>query len=186
MFRKGANSPSMAQLPLFGTSCSEIAVYLIGMLRITNFLPDTQTQLIIHSPTTAPATYTCRFAMTVTMGLWKVEVCYGKRGAVGWLEVVNAMIGGLNMPDKGTIELLIEKALYARSFSYSPYSEYQVGAALLASDGTVYTGCNIENAAYSPTNCAERTAFFKAVSEGNRESDYRPEREDYVGGCSGW
>lgn len=73
------------------------------------------------------------------------------------------------MPDKGTIELLIEKALYARSFSYSPYSEYQVGAALLAGDGTVYIGCNIENAAYSPTNCAERTAFFKAVSEGKGE-----------------
>lgn len=73
------------------------------------------------------------------------------------------------MPDKNTIEALIEKALYARTFSYSPYSEYQVGAALLAGDGTVYMGCNIENAAYSPTNCAERTTFFKAVSEGKRE-----------------
>ena len=73
------------------------------------------------------------------------------------------------MPDEKTIELLIEKALYARTFSYSPYSEYQVGAALLAKDGTVYTGCNIENAAYSPTNCAERMAFFKAISEGKRE-----------------
>ena len=73
------------------------------------------------------------------------------------------------MPDIYTIESLIEKALDARTFSYSPYSEYQVGAALLAKDGTVYTGCNIENAAYSPTNCAERTAFFKAVSEGKRE-----------------
>lgn len=73
------------------------------------------------------------------------------------------------MPDKNTIEELIKKALYARTFSYSPYSEYQVGAALLAKDGTVYMGCNIENAAYSPTNCAERTAFFKAVSEGKRE-----------------
>lgn len=73
------------------------------------------------------------------------------------------------MPDEKIIELLIEKALYARTFSYSPYSEYQVGAALLAADKTVYTGCNIENAAYSPTNCAERTAFFKAVSEGKKE-----------------
>ncbi|MBD5519960.1 MAG: cytidine deaminase [Lachnospiraceae bacterium] len=73
------------------------------------------------------------------------------------------------MPDKNTIESLIEKALDARTFSYSPYSEYQVGAALLAGDGTVYMGCNIENAAYSPTNCAERTAFFKAVSEGKIE-----------------
>lgn len=61
---------------------------------------------------------------------------------------------------------LIAEAFRAREFSYSPYSFYQVGAALLSSDGKVYTGCNIENAAYGPTNCAERTAFFKAVSEG--------------------
>lgn len=66
------------------------------------------------------------------------------------------------------IERLIEDAMRAREYSYSPYSHYQVGAALLAQDGTVYTGANIENAAYSPTNCAERTAFFKAVSEGKR------------------
>ena len=64
---------------------------------------------------------------------------------------------------------LIRAALLARKQSYSPYSEYQVGAALLCGDGTVYTGCNIENAAYGPTNCAERTAIFKAVSEGERE-----------------
>lgn len=69
------------------------------------------------------------------------------------------------MLDKHTISLLIEKALQARQASYSPYSKYQVGAALLVADGKIYTGCNIENAAYSPTNCAERTAFFKAVSE---------------------
>lgn len=61
---------------------------------------------------------------------------------------------------------LIAEALKARERSYSPYSSYQVGAALLGADGKVYTGCNIENAAYSPANCAERTAFFKAVSEG--------------------
>ncbi len=67
------------------------------------------------------------------------------------------------------IEQLVKEALRARSFSYSPYSHYQVGAALLAKDGSIYTGCNIENAAYSPTNCAERTAFFKAVSEGKCE-----------------
>ena len=67
------------------------------------------------------------------------------------------------------IERLIKEALRARTFSYSPYSHYQVGAALLAKDGSIYTGCNIENAAYSPTNCAERTAFFKAVSEGKSE-----------------
>ena len=54
----------------------------------------------------------------------------------------------------------------ARLKSYSPYSGFKVGAALLAKSGKVYLGCNIENAAYTPTNCAERTAFFKAVSEG--------------------
>ena len=53
--------------------------------------------------------------------------------------------------------------------AYVPYSGYKVGAALLCSDGTVYGGCNIENASYSPTNCAERTAFFKAVYDGHRE-----------------
>lgn len=61
---------------------------------------------------------------------------------------------------------LIKAALSAREYSYSPYSNYQVGAALLSAEGRIYTGCNIENAAYTPTNCAERTAFFKAVSEG--------------------
>ena len=64
---------------------------------------------------------------------------------------------------------LIKCALDARRMSYSPYSGFAVGAALLCSDGTVYSGCNIENSAFSPTNCAERTAFFKAVSEGKRE-----------------
>lgn len=64
---------------------------------------------------------------------------------------------------------LIREALKAREYAYTPYSGYQVGAALLSAEGKVYTGCNIENAAYSPTNCAERTAFFKAVSEGVRE-----------------
>lgn len=67
------------------------------------------------------------------------------------------------------IKKLIEAALAARRCSYSPYSNYQVGAALLTERGDIYTGCNIENAAYSPTNCAERTAFFKAVSEGERQ-----------------
>ena len=64
---------------------------------------------------------------------------------------------------------LIEKAFEAQLRSYSPYSGFCVGAALLAKNGTVYQGCNIENAAYTPTNCAERTAFFKAVSEGVTE-----------------
>ena len=64
---------------------------------------------------------------------------------------------------------LIKLAIQARTQSYCPYSGYAVGAALLCKDGTIYTGCNIENASFSPTNCAERTAFFKAISEGQRE-----------------
>ena len=63
---------------------------------------------------------------------------------------------------------LIAAALEARKRSYAPYSHYHVGAALWTQSGKLYTGCNIENAAYTPTNCAERTAFFKAVSEGER------------------
>lgn len=69
------------------------------------------------------------------------------------------------MTDRELLELAVE----ARSFSYSPYSGFRVGAALLGKSGKVYTGCNVENAAFSPTNCAERTAIFKAVSEGERE-----------------
>ena len=68
-----------------------------------------------------------------------------------------------------TPEKLIALAIKAMDNAYAPYSGFTVGAALLCSDGTVYTGCNIENAAYSPTNCAERTAIFKAVSEGRRD-----------------
>lgn len=64
------------------------------------------------------------------------------------------------------IKELIGIAIQQLKFSYTPYSHFKVGAALLAENGTVYTGCNIENAAYTPCNCAERTAFFKAVSEG--------------------
>ena len=59
-------------------------------------------------------------------------------------------------------------AIGARDMAYSPYSHFKVGAALLTKEGRIYTGCNIENAAYTPTNCAERTAFFKAVSEGEK------------------
>ena len=66
-------------------------------------------------------------------------------------------------------KLLIEKAYEAQKFSYAPYSKFNVGAALLCADGTIYTGCNIENAAYTPTNYAERTAFFKAISEGQKD-----------------
>ena len=69
------------------------------------------------------------------------------------------------MTDK---ELLL-KAIEARSFAYAPYSNHKVGAALVGKSGKIYTGCNVENAAYTPTNCAERTAIFKAVSEGERE-----------------
>ncbi len=65
--------------------------------------------------------------------------------------------------------LLAEKAVEMMKFSYAPYSHFHVGAALLAKNGTVFTGCNVENAAYGPSNCAERTAVFKAVSEGVRE-----------------
>ena len=68
-----------------------------------------------------------------------------------------------------TPENLISFAIEAMKNAYAPYSGCRVGAALLCSDGTVYQGCNIENAAYSPTNCAERTAIFKAVSEGRRD-----------------
>lgn len=63
---------------------------------------------------------------------------------------------------------LVKVAFDAMQKAYAPYSSYKVGAALLSKSGAVYTGCNIENASYSPTNCAERTAFFKAVSEGER------------------
>ena len=64
---------------------------------------------------------------------------------------------------------LIQEAIAAMQYSYSPYSHFRVGAALLTKSGKLYRGCNIENAAYTPTNCAERTAFFKAVSEGELE-----------------
>ena len=79
------------------------------------------------------------------------------------------------------VKELINKAIEARKFSYSPYSGFQVGAALLCKDGTIYTGCNVENAAYGPSNCAERTAIFKAVSEGKREF----EKIAIVGGMEG-
>lgn len=67
------------------------------------------------------------------------------------------------------VEKLIEQAFEAQKFAYTPYSHFRVGAALLAKNGRVFLGCNIENAGYTPTNCAERTALFKAVSEGVTE-----------------
>ena len=71
--------------------------------------------------------------------------------------------------EKILIEKLIKKAIEMLNFSYAPYSNFHVGAVLLTSEGKIYTGCNIENAAYGPSNCAERTAIFKAVSEGKKE-----------------
>ena len=64
---------------------------------------------------------------------------------------------------------LLQCAIEARKMAYAPYSGFRVGAALVGKSGKIYQGCNVENAAYSPTNCAERTAIFKAVSEGERE-----------------
>lgn len=81
---------------------------------------------------------------------------------------------------------LVQRAIRAKEYSYSPYSGFRVGAALLTESGKIYTGCNIENAAYSPTNCAERTAVFKAVSEGEREFlaiAVAGDGEDYLTPC---
>ena len=71
--------------------------------------------------------------------------------------------------EKAEIQSLIRDAFEAQKFAYVPYSRFHVGAALLGKNGMVYKGCNIENAGYTATNCAERTAFFKAVSEGVKE-----------------
>lgn len=73
--------------------------------------------------------------------------------------------------EKAEIQALIREAFEGQKFAYVPYSRFHVGAALRARDGRVFKGCNIENASYTPTNCAERTALFKAVSEGVREFD---------------
>ena len=70
--------------------------------------------------------------------------------------------------DTKQIQEMIDLAIEQLSFSYTPYSGFKVGASLLTKSNRMFTGCNIENAAYTPTNCAERTAFFKAVSEGKR------------------
>ena len=73
--------------------------------------------------------------------------------------------------EKAEIQALIREAFEGQKFAYVPYSRFHVGAAQRARDGRVFKGCNIENAGYTPTNCAERTALFKAVSEGVREFD---------------
>ena len=80
-----------------------------------------------------------------------------------------------------TNEALILEAKKARERAYTPYSNFKVGAALLTKSGKIYHGCNIENAGYTPTNCAERTAFFKAVYDGEREF----EKIAVVGGPDG-
>ncbi|XP_003699246.2 cytidine deaminase [Megachile rotundata] len=67
------------------------------------------------------------------------------------------------------IQTLIKKSIAAREYSYSPYSKFKVGAAILCVDGTIFTGCNVENASYPVGTCAERTAIVKAVSEGKRK-----------------
>ena len=74
----------------------------------------------------------------------------------------------MNALTQQEIDRLLDLAEEARDHSYAPYSKYHVGAAPLTADGQVYQGCNIENAAFTPTNCAERTAFFKAVYDGHR------------------
>lgn len=95
----------------------------------------------------------------------------------------------MELDTKGCKEL-VREAIRMLKYSYVPYSHFHVGAALLTKAGRIYTGCNIENAGYSPTNCAERTAFFKAVSEGEREfaaiaivGGKEGEITDYVAPC---
>lgn len=83
-------------------------------------------------------------------------------------------------------EKLITKAVEAKEAAYVPYSHFRVGAALLTKSGKIYTGCNVENVSYGATNCAERTAIFKAVSEGEREFEaiaINGDHKDYLPPC---
>lgn len=86
-----------------------------------------------------------------------------------------------------TNEMLLQIAMEASKNAYVPYSHFHVGAAVECSDGTVFTGCNVENASYGSTNCGERTAMFKAVSEGHKDfvriAIYSPDGEDYAMPC---
>lgn len=81
---------------------------------------------------------------------------------------------------------LVKEAIAAKEMAYAPYSHFRVGAALLTKSGKIYRGCNIENVAFTPTNCAERTAFFKAVSEGEKEFEaivVTGDADDYLYPC---
>ena len=82
------------------------------------------------------------------------------------------------------IQNLVNRAIKARETAYCPYSHFAVGAALLCEDGTIYEGCNIENASYGLTNCAERTAIFKAVSEGHTKFKALAVVADTEGPCA--
>lgn len=82
------------------------------------------------------------------------------------------------------IQKLIDRAIVAREKTYSPYSHFGVGAVLVCEDGIIYEGCNIENASYGLTNCAERTAIFKAVSEGHKRFKALVAVADTEGPCS--
>ncbi len=115
-----------------------------------------------HSPE-RELTYLTVHALFHLMGYDHMEEA-DKRSMRAMEEKVMADLGVTRVTDQE----LIEKARAAMQFAYVPYSHYKVGAALLCKDGKVYTGCNIENGSYGATNCAERTALFKAVSEGER------------------
>jgi cytidine deaminase len=83
--------------------------------------------------------------------------------------MTNLSAPSTNNLSRDRLNELLEQAIEAREYAYAPYSNYAVGAALLTAAGKIYKGCNIESASYSPSNCAERTAIFKAISEGDRE-----------------
>lgn len=79
------------------------------------------------------------------------------------------LLANNGLVSRSVIKNLIREAILAMDNAYTPYSDFKVGSALLTVKQRIYTGCNIENAAFSPTNCAERTAFFKAISEGEKD-----------------
>lgn len=83
-------------------------------------------------------------------------------------QVKGEIVNKHEIVSRSVVKNLIREAIESMKFSYAPYSQFTVGAALLTKNQKIYNGCNIENAAYSPTNCAERTAFYKAISEGER------------------